>query len=227
MSPSSITIGNDIINFADIENMLLRIKRNILLDDNIYNKFYELSKINSPSHNPYYYCDHGLLTKINSMIEKYKKNSDSEPECCICLDKFSMVDKVYFKCGHFICKNCDGNNNVVHCPLCRTYIERVLISDKYAIVCTGTPTNFHTFENGGFLSMAIIFIPDFENKKCEIFENIKYFDDNIPRLQFYERIYNLFANGYVIVLQNHKVIKNWMCDVMLKDLAHDKRFMYE
>lgn len=211
--------------------IIKRINDHIHGDDKILQSLKKIINDNK-SLDPYYYCDIALIKKINDYIKLYEnlKNTNDE-ECCICLDKCQFIDRSYFMCKHFVCNICyntsDFTSNDARCPICRTIIKKFIFSDKYAIICTGIPTKLYTFENGGYKTICISYIPEFEDEKSTIFANITYHDDNVIRFDFLHKVYKLLNSGYSVILQKHTEVKRWMNEVMMKALVHDKRLIYE
>lgn len=211
---------------------LKRINVHIHNDDKMIDSIKKLIQNKLENNDPYYYCDKMLVKKVEELIKSYNKiKMMSEDECCICLDKCEFEQRSYFMCNHFTCKICFNISNLeaenARCPICRTIIKKFVFSDKYAIICTGIPTKLYTFENGGYKSMCIVYFPEYNGEKHTIFNDITYHDENKNRSEFTQRVYKLMDSNYIIILQNHKEIIKWMNEMMLKDLASDKRLIHE
>lgn len=218
----------------DMRNIFNRIDEYIYGDKLILEKIKKVVEKIKPITDPYIHCDKTLIKKIEGYIDNYNKLKNAtiiEEECCICLEESKFEQRSYFMCKHFVCNTCYNMSELKigssRCPICRTIIQQLSFTDKYAIICTGIPTKFYTFENGGYKTMCIVYFPEFEGEKCTTFVNITYYDENISRLEFIQKINLLFSNNYSIILQKHKEIRRWMNEVMLKDLVYDARFLYE
>lgn len=220
-------------------NSIVRRMNNYIHKDKlVLNSIRKITEKSKSKTDPYYYCDKYLIEKINKLVESFheiKLKSNYNEDCCICLDECEFNNRSYFMCKHFVCKTCYygsnfgsnfGSNNS-KCPICRTKIKIKQFSDKYAIICTGTPTQLYTFNNGGYKSICIAYFPEFNGERSTIFTNITYHDDNQNKLSFITTINKLFDSGYVIVLQNYIDVIKWMNEIMLKELAKDKRLIYE
>jgi hypothetical protein len=44
---------------------------------------------------------------------------DQEPECGICLEKFTHADATVMDCAHVICRRCSERTRDARCPFCR------------------------------------------------------------------------------------------------------------
>lgn len=220
----------------NINDLLKRINNYIHADKLIVRKIIALKNKKNEifKKDPYYFCNKTLIKKINCLITDYnriKLKTDPDESCCICLEKCEFDKRKYFICRHFICKLCfssfDYKAEYTKCPICRAVIRVFNHSDRYAIICTGIPTNHYIFENGGYESICVAYIPEFKNEKNRIFHNITYNDDSKSKYDFVDHVHELFENGYNIVLQKHEIVIKWMNEIMLKELAIDQRFIYE
>ncbi len=82
----------------------------------------------------YFYCDHivcrNCIVKTDRCIKceisfvntfRYLIKKYHFPECGICTEEFdnmSIYDRLYFACGHCICRDC-YNQKINFCPFCR------------------------------------------------------------------------------------------------------------
>lgn len=228
--------STNIIANTDIKKLVLeafkRVHIYIHSDKTIIESINKIVKNKKIDSDPYYYCNKDLIKKIEEQIKSFEKiKTADEEECCICLDKCQYNERSYFVCKHFVCNVCYGTSefNSPHskCPICRTVVQQIIFSDKYAIICTGIATKLYTFENGGYKSMCIAYFPDFNGEGSTMFNNITYYDENKNKYDFVQRVYDLLNNDYIVILQNHNEVKRWMNEIMLKDLVNDKRLIYE
>jgi len=213
-------------------DVLKRTNCHIHSDKTIVNSITKMAKNKKTDTDPYYYCDKELMKKVDGLIKTFEKiKSMSEDECCICLDTCDFKERSYFMCKHFVCNSCYDIYELglmnARCPICRTIIQKFIFSDKYAIICTGIPTKLYTFENGGYKSVWIAYFPEYNGEKSTMFSGITYHDENKNKKEFVQRIDSLLNSGYAVILQNHNEVRRWMNEIMLKDLANDKRLIYE
>lgn len=180
---------------------------------------------------PYYFHDKKLIAKYKSYTDIYNNIKENDDVCCICIDNHNLDSNVYFKCKHFVCVQCfeiaKMKFGLSQCPLCRCIIERCIFNNKYAIIALGTETKFNTFENGGYKSISIVYIPEYQNVKGKIIENIKYHDNNKPKEEFEIHLLTLMVEGYIIVFQNFYKVKRWLSDILLKDFIYNETILHE
>lgn len=66
------------------------------------------------------------MTKAVEKLQYYNQSKEREEECPICYD--STADHIADPCGHKCCEECWNklfNTNIVHCPVCRTYVDKI------------------------------------------------------------------------------------------------------
>jgi len=194
-----------------------------------------ITNITDQIYKPYQYHNPIIIERVIDMIEEYfriMENKNNEEPCCICLESKSFEEKTYFKCKHFICVTCFAHSNlkmsINPCPLCRSPLERYILSDKYAVIALGEQTKHKIFDNGGYNSVSIVYFPDHpEFGINKLFENITYHDENEHRILFSEHVEELMYNGYIIIMQDFNKMKKWLDCVMLKNLIYDIRIQHE
>jgi hypothetical protein len=218
-----------------ISEIINEIDRYIYGDKYIVNEiFREVINIKE-NIDPYCYHNPQLINKIKSLIEiKEEINNNNNSMCCICLENHILDDNIYFKCKHFVCRQCFIQSKMKlelsPCPLCRSLIEQCIYSDKYAIIALGIPVNYNTFANGGYKNISIVYFPNLEhhnNLSHQIFENITYHDECAERHRLKNHIEDLIQHKYTVILQNYNKIKVWLSDVLLKEYIYDNRLIHE
>lgn len=213
------------------------------IDKYVYSDKYVIEQINDEykqlkirENDPHYFHHKNLIIKYQSYVTKYhflknENNENNDDVCCICIDKHDFSENMYFKCTHYVCKSCFDiakmNFGSSLCPICRCIIERIIFNEKYAIVALGAKTEFNKFENGGYESVCIVYIPEYKNMKNSVIKNIKYHDDNKPREEFEMLLLTLMTDEYTIIFQDFNKMKLWLSDILLKDFVYDNNIIHE
>lgn len=220
------------LNLFDIIDEINEIDSYVFTDNNLLKKLSVEIKINNENENNILkYHDANLIKKYNSYVSTYNYIKENNDVCCICIDEHSLEHNVYFSCKHFVCKQCFNMAKMTFslstCPLCRSVIERCIYSSKYAIIALGIETKYNTFENGGYKSISIAYIPEYLNMKNKVIENIKYHDGNKAKEEFEMHLFGLMTEEYTLVLQNFKKMKEWLSDMLLKDFIYDDNILHD
>lgn len=75
----------------------------------------------------------GIAAIIVTKVEPINEDKKNEETCAVCCD--TIVDPVYFSCMHKYCKKCVNDllkHNTKKCPLCRTDIQIIRITDLHS-----------------------------------------------------------------------------------------------
>jgi hypothetical protein len=220
----SITIpyfdNNILWDYATVINRLIHKKEVILV-------YMDIIKI---SPRPFVYnIDLELVNSIddNEMNNNYK--------CSICLESMIDLNICLINCKHSFCSNCiklylvslyryskDYNNYYPNCPLCRTYISKILIND-YDSYRYFSSTFIEYFTPGYFNSISessIMKVHNYENK----FYYSENDEDNIEEEEFspynarihlprnillFTYLQNIIINNITIIMNMTSIIQYW------------------
>lgn len=174
----------------------------------------------------FYYVDPLLIDDILNHIRMKNENKldkNYNNECCVCFESIDNENRVYIKCRHSICIECIKMIINNKCPLCREEIFNIYIGNKYCVIMFGEKTNKYNFENGGYHSIKILYLPEFQNKEFKIFRNITYHNDNNIKKNFEDELINCINNGYNIIYQDKKEFIKWAEYISLDRLLNYKK----
>jgi len=166
------------------------------------------------------YVDTDIIDELKKYID-IKNNITNDTvnyECCVCLESYIKKDLVYSTCQHNLCNDCYKKIHKKECPLCKINIKGVYYDQKYALICLGEPTKLHTFENGGYASIKILFLPKFGDDRYKIYRTIAFHDNNSEKERFTEDLLSAFNDGYRIVIQDFAKTKKWSVEIMIYDI---------
>lgn len=164
------------------------------------------------------YCQQHIIDKVKCSIEEANKIGDNIGECVVCLENTKLI---YIMCKHKICSECYSNlypsisNKKKLCPMCRTEIKKIDYCKQYAILCLAKKTDKCMAENGGYVSVELLFYPPLLNTSKKIFNNILFYDDNPSKIDFIATILEIINVGYKLVYSDEKKIKRWLHDVRI------------
>ena len=176
----------------------------------------------------------------NIELELVKSIEDNEMnnnyKCSICLESMIDLNICLMNCKHSFCSNCikmylgslykysnDYNNYYPNCPLCRTYISKILIND-YDSYRYFSSTFIEYFTPGYFNSISessIVKIHNYENK-FYYSENHEYNIEeeefspynariHLPRnILLFSYLQNIIINNITIIMNMTSILQCWV-----------------
>lgn len=168
------------------------------------------------------YIDTNIVDELKKYMDINNKiiNDEEDYECCVCLESYKKSDLVYATCKHSLCNGCFKKVHKKECPICKIALKGFYYDGKYAIVCLGEPTKMHTFENGGYASIKVLFLPELEEQRYKIYRTITYRDEDPEKTQFVADLIDMSNKGYRIVVQDFKKTKKWFNEIMIYDILN-------
>ena len=123
-------------------------------------------------------------------------------------------------CMHDLCVKCFDLMKTNNCPICRRTLQKLITVPKICNIFLGEHTDKNTFDNGGYLSIKLIFIPSYNNHTHFIFRGITYHDNSEKKDEFISIILNLIDEEYAFVTPNIKQLNKWADSVMIRDIIY-------
>ena len=166
------------------------------------------------------YLDPYVLGKIKGLLEGASRHLEVKDvfECVVCLEDRDKTSLAPLPCGHELCVFCYEILNPKICPLCRRPASLLFFSTHYMLFCLGEKTSKNLFENGGLLTVKLLFLPDFKDQSQTYFREVKYYEHNLERRRLIDSLLEASLAGYVLVLQESKQAKQWFRSVELWEL---------
>lgn len=159
----------------------------------------------------FFYVDCNLIDNIVKFQRRLKDIRDDENmyECCVCYDEIKKRDTVYMNCSHNVCIGCMKMIKDGKCPMCRGKIWDTYDNDKFCIVSLGEPTDKYNFDNGGYKSVKLTFLPPHNGRDIIVIKNLKY-NENDPKKEMFNFIIDqCIDSGYSIIIQDKEKFKKW------------------